>query len=611
MAPPIVEHRYFGFVELGLVAFASAIWCWQPDWGWRVLPLAFLPWALRALAGRLRLSVSAFEPLVLIFLLAAVLGARTAYNSAPATTKFWLFLGAILIFYALRCQPTTNVWPIAGLLATLAVVMAGCFLMTGDWQQYPGKLEVFQRAGIWWMGVRPSVSPGAIQPNTAAGMIVITLPFLLAWTARAWQAGRRRMVATLTLGSLVCVIALVMASSRGAVLALAAALMAASLWALLLGASPTATAKRPRTLAMAMVGLLALGLSLGSAAYPSLFPLMSRAGDLITATGRPDVALAGWELARDFPFSGGGLASFPGLYAQYILVVPVYVLGYAHNLFLDIAVELGGLGLAAVVGIYILSAWRLVRPGRAAWSRLLTWAALTSWLALVIHGQVDNVVGYQRNAVLLFVVPGIALAIAGAHDHGTAAVLPVARAPRAAGRRALLGSGIILAVLLLTTVAATRQTWLAVWQANLGAIQMAQVDLANFPSGQWDDGRDIARLLPAEERFIAALGHDPGNRTANHRLGLIDLLRRDFPAACAYLEAAYAADSRHRGIQKSLGYCYVWSGQEERAAGLLAAIPEARQELEVYGGWWNEQGRPDLAERARQAAQQLRTGAAR
>ena len=101
--------------------------------------------------------------------------------------------------------------------------------------------------------------------------------------------------------------------------------------------------------------------------------------------------------------------------------------------------------------------------------------------------------------------------------------------------------------------------------------------------------------------FIAcksALQFEPHNQTANYRLGLISLLRQDFKTAAANLETAYQEAPNHRGIIKSLGYCYVWLGELDRAQALLSRIPEAQNEMSVYIWWWGTQDRPDLSERA-------------
>jgi thioredoxin-like negative regulator of GroEL len=76
------------------------------------------------------------------------------------------------------------------------------------------------------------------------------------------------------------------------------------------------------------------------------------------------------------------------------------------------------------------------------------------------------------------------------------------------------------------------------------------------------------------------------------------MLRQDFKTAAANLETAYQEAPAHRGIIKSLGYCYVWLGDMDQAQKLLDQIPEARHEMEVYSWWWDTQGRPDLSARA-------------
>jgi lipopolysaccharide biosynthesis regulator YciM len=138
----------------------------------------------------------------------------------------------------------------------------------------------------------------------------------------------------------------------------------------------------------------------------------------------------------------------------------------------------------------------------------------------------------------------------------------------------------------------------AIWLANLGAVQMARVELDGFPTGQWTEPAVAPQLDAARSTLLSALDEDSMNRTANHRLGLISMLRGDFRSAAAYLEAARAVSPNHRGIMKSLGYCYVWLGDVERAQLLLRNIPDANHEIAVYIGWWQARGRQELADNA-------------
>jgi lipopolysaccharide biosynthesis regulator YciM len=129
-------------------------------------------------------------------------------------------------------------------------------------------------------------------------------------------------------------------------------------------------------------------------------------------------------------------------------------------------------------------------------------------------------------------------------------------------------------------------------------VRFAQAQLAAFPTGEWSTGEEAPVLETTRPLFERALALDRRNVTAHYRLGLLAGLERDFDRAAAHLAAAYAADAGHRGVQKALAYTYVWLGQLERAQPLLAALPEARRELEAYAWWWRLQGREDLAERA-------------
>jgi hypothetical protein len=64
-------------------------------------------------------------------------------------------------------------------------------------------------------------------------------------------------------------------------------------------------------------------------------------------------------------------------------------------------------------------------------------------------------------------------------------------------------------------------------------------------------------------------------------------------------------NSNHPGIRKNLGYSLVWMARYNQAYLLSQDIPEARDELETYVWWWQNQGRKDLAGRAGQMARLL------
>jgi tetratricopeptide (TPR) repeat protein len=98
--------------------------------------------------------------------------------------------------------------------------------------------------------------------------------------------------------------------------------------------------------------------------------------------------------------------------------------------------------------------------------------------------------------------------------------------------------------------------------------------------------------------FKKAISIDFGNRTAHHRLGLINQNNREFQIAADHLQEAYQEDPGHRGVVKALGFTYVWLEQYDLAGDMLRQIPEAPEELTAYRWWWATQDRTDLAEHA-------------
>jgi hypothetical protein len=305
------------------------------------------------------------------------------------------------------------------------------------------------------------------------------------------------------------------------------------------------------------------------------------------------------DLIQDFPITGGGLWSFPGLYSQYILVIPFFFLPNGHNIFLDATLEQGPLGMIAMATIFFGSFALLFVTSKTEADdkqdqRVLCLAIGISLVIMLVHGLVEDTIYGSQASFFLFALPGLTVA----------ATLPQGQAITGS----VLSDGWVvgsLLVLLLALVAAwlitTRQSITSTWLANLGAVKMAQVELANWPTNKWDDGSNVEALRAAEELFEQSLAAD-NNRMAHHRLGLIAMLRRNFDQAVAHLETVNGFDGRHQGIDKNLAYSYVWAGRHEDALGMMGRIPEASNEMGVYIWWWRTQGRDDLAGRAEQMA---------
>jgi tetratricopeptide (TPR) repeat protein len=300
---------------------------------------------------------------------------------------------------------------------------------------------------------------------------------------------------------------------------------------------------------------------------------------------------------KEFPFTGGGLSAFPGLYSYYVLDIPIFYLPNSHNLFLDVAIEQGIFAGLSYLLLYVVSVWFVSRSIIEASSveiRIFSWLVLFALMISIVHGMVDDYLYNGNGALLSLFLMGISTMVRreSVQSKGSFAWSD-SRIPAVAI--------IILIVICVFNFNKIRSAW----YADLGAVQMGRVELAGFPTDQWAESTIVPQLEPAEISLRSSLRYDSSNPTANYRLGMISMLRQDFKAASVNLEIAHDVEASHRGIVKNLGYCYAWLGEMDKAKALLQQIPEAHHELSNYAWWWSLHGREDLAKNASELASQI------
>ena len=522
-----------------------------------------------------------------------------------------MLIASVLLYYALSYQKEANLRLFSGFLGVVGAGFAVYFLLTNDWQLQQTKIPLISQIGLWWMSVRPSLQAPLMHPNNVASILAVLLPFNLHTLI---DARKQRKVA-LTIGSLVIFglifAGLLMTTSRGAILSLGLVLGISVLWALSGPFARLFSLRRWILFILLILPLILLGFWFTTKFPGGVLQLLDSLPGPASVSSRAEIARNTLLLVADFPFTGSGLRSFPGIYSQYILVIPYYFIEYSHNIFLEVALEQGLFGLLALATILIGSVWLLARSLRVR-STGLAWSAASSLAVMCLHGLVTDAIYGQHGSPFVFLQAGMAVALAQ----------PLMPVSKQAGQRSManaeawgwrktrwtvIGLG-GFAVLFLALLLGFRRPFLSAWYANLGAVEMARVELANFPSGEWQDGSNVASLAYAENRFKQALQYRPDNATANHRLGLIASLRRDFHTAVDYLEIAYQESPNHRGVQKVLGYHYAWIGNFDQSTALLRRIPEAGEEMRVYIWWWETQDRQDLSENAAIMAEMLKSG---
>jgi tetratricopeptide (TPR) repeat protein len=250
------------------------------------------------------------------------------------------------------------------------------------------------------------------------------------------------------------------------------------------------------------------------------------------------------------------------------------------------------------------------KSSKSSLSWLLSGAVITSTFVILLHGLVDDALYGELGSPLLLLIPGLAILLT-METLPTTGEEPINEVPDLSSNHSrssftkLLIPGVLVAAILLG-VFVFRKPIFASWYANLGAVQMAKYDLANWPKDQWNADPQVSQLESAQQLFDKAAALNPNQRTAWHRSGLIAAQARNFDTAQDELERAHIIDPAHRGIKKSLGYIYAWNGQFDQAALLLEEIDEAKDEMEVYAWWWEENNQSELADLADDMARILK-----
>jgi O-antigen ligase len=372
------------------------------------------------------------------------------------------------------------------------------------------------------------------------------------------------------------VLALIATGSRGAWAALLVAFLVAAAWAI-----------RPWAMRQWRVAGPAIDIGLVSVAVVGvvlwLLLLVQPAPFILPAGERVALWRDGLVLIGDAPFTGSGLRSTMMALSTYVYILHVGFISHVHNLYLELAVEQGLVGLVAW-GFLVLSALTaLVQARRSQVLPAGMQAALAAALtALLVHGLVDAGLYASGLAPLLFLPIGAAWSVGGKSRGAT----------WEARSRRLVGALTPLAAVALLFVWPGSQ---AAWQANLGAVAQTRVELFLYTWPEWPIQDALRRsatvdLAPAIARYQAALAYDPANVTANRRLGQIALSQGAREQARLWLETAAVRLPDHRATRLLLGEVYALAGEPARAAALWQPLDLSTGQLDVRRWWIGETG---------------------
>lgn len=355
-------------------------------------------------------STAANWPNLLLLLLLPV-GLWASTDRAASWPVIYKALAGFAIFYGLaglagtrwmRALPTLVLAASAGLAL---VVLLGTNWATAKLPFLPDALySLLPTVRLPWR-------PEGIHPNLAgSAMAWLLLP---AVALALWSRDRRQQGLAAVAAALLA-LTLLLSQSRGAWLGAAVGLLA----------MPALRYRRWWIVVAALSAVaVVIALVIGPAQIvAALFPAATAEEVTVnTLPGRLELWTRALAILHDFGATGAG----PGQFEQLVMVLyPPFFTGllggfqHAHNLFLQMAVDFGVLGLVALVALLIAlgasmvaATWRWPAPA-AMGAPLAALAAgvFGSLLALAVHGLVDAPMVAPRGYALIFALFGIAAA---------------------------------------------------------------------------------------------------------------------------------------------------------------------------------------------------------
>lgn len=401
---------------------------------WLIGALALF-WPLRWLVyGRLTLASPLNIPLAVLIAWLPV-----AYWASADKTVSWEAIGylafGLMLFFACINWPPFLAAP-QRLAWLLALVGAGMLLAAPVLSRLivpslpgTGPIDaVLQQLVGPALALLADRAPGEVNLNRTAAALSLFLPFyvgLALGRSRHGDGGtivftRRWLPALFLLLALATAVALFLTQSRGAIMAAAGGVAVVVLlrWPRLRVAAPL--------LALLVLPVLA---SLDGATSDATL-----AGAVAALPSAGDAVLLGWEgrlelwsralyILNDFPFTGSGIGAFDlvvRVLYPLLLSTPDAPISHAHNLLLQVGVDLGIPGLIAylalLVNTFLLLARVMKQPQAtmdAAFAAALAAGIAGSLTAMLLHGLVDAALWGSKPAFLpwLFVALTVTLSL--------------------------------------------------------------------------------------------------------------------------------------------------------------------------------------------------------
>ena len=567
-----------------------------------------------------------------LWAISVAIGAWAAYDTRAALLRAALLLLALApVLLALAGRPSTlgqqswhnlqpstrnlqsSIFNLQSLAAAIALAIASYYLLS-----------------------RVVTLPEDINANVAANALVILLPLALAGAA---TRSRRSAIFNLqfSIFNVIAIAALALSGSRGAWLGLAAGAVAALVvWAMdrrgAKSCAPRAGAPTARAAwGIAFAALAFLAVAGAMAAIMSLPALGQAAGTIggagATAVTRADLWRDMLVQVRDYAFTGSGLGATMMVDASYVRLLHVGFITHSHNLYLQIMLEQGPLGLLGFILIVGGSLAALVAAPSASptGSPPLRLGAIASIVALLVHGIVDAGVYVALPAPLLFAATA---AFGGLKIEDGRLEIAQGAAPIFNLRFSIFNRTLPPLALALILLAALLPPVRAAFLANLGAVAQSKAELSRYDWPAWGIQDELRRsgeidLAPAVALYDGSLRLNPSDPVANRRLGQISLSLGDYAGAGVLLAgighrelgtgtlgngdwgSGIGIGYTNNAVTRLYGEWLAIEGRTAEAAALWRTVDVSQGQLDARAWWYDHIGEPARASFVRAAAARM------
>jgi putative inorganic carbon (HCO3(-)) transporter len=375
-------------------------------------------WILSTVVLRAPWPQTPFNGVMLVFFIMTAVGAGlSAFPDLTVSKATGLVIGFAMwrfLTYAITDYLRLR-WAVIGFLV-LCVGMTVVGVMATDWPaEVPILRKVFSLLPERLLDLPESASTK--HSNQLGGTVLIYFPLVLSTLIASWYQRRRWIItAGISLSAVVVTLLLIATQSRSTWIGMLVSIFVLLLiWAYLI--SPSRKRIVLWVLAAGIVLIVVGGvLVIGPDRLLELLQEptgMTAFGTLDTLAFRQEVWRWAVTAVSDFPFTGCGLGTFRRVVTLlYPLNVPMPDIAHAHNIFLQVALDIGIPGLIAYLALLGLMVWEAWQAAHDESYRVLAVGILGGTLALHVYGLLDVLALGSKPAVAFWYSLGLLSALA-------------------------------------------------------------------------------------------------------------------------------------------------------------------------------------------------------